>query len=350
VTKGQPSFRSQLLIGSVLWTFGVLLVVSVLLILFLAHNPRPHMIIIGWLVAVPAVLTLSAGLACMTAGAFRIRRSLQAVDQLRTKLTAVHRGDGTQVDGRYPAEVQPLVDDLNALLAERDDRITRAVAKAGDLAHGLKTPLAVLSCDADRAAARGDAELSRSLADQVDRMRRQVDYHLAHAQAAAAAGAARVRTAVAPSVDGLIRTMERLHAPRRLELHASVPSDHAVRCRREDLDEMLGNLLDNACKWCRTRVDIDSVARDGFVSIAIADDGPGIDPSLQSVVIERGVRADERTPGSGLGLAIVRDLAELYGGTISLGASPLGGVRAELRLPIQQTRLTGGGGQATAAS
>ena len=334
----RSSFRSQLLIGSVLWTIGVLLVVSVLAVLFLAHNPHPHMVVLEWFITVPAGIWLAAGVGCLAAGARQIGRSLSAVDQLRLTLTAVHRGAEPRVEGRYPAEVQPLVDELNALLADRELRVQRAIAKAGDLAHGLKTPLAVLSRDADRAAAGGDAELGASMAAQVERMRRQIDYHLAHTRASAAGPVPGLRTPVAPSVGGLLRTLERLHADRAIALEMCVPETHAVRCQREDLDEMLGNLLDNSCKWARTRAHVASAIADDAVSIFVDDDGPGLDPSLASAVLQRGVRADERVPGSGLGLAIVRDLVDLYGGSIELTRSPLGGLRVTLQLPRADAR------------
>jgi signal transduction histidine kinase len=137
-------------------------------------------------------------------------------------------------------------------------------------------------------------------------------------------------------VGGLARTLLRLHAERGLVIETEVPGELAVQVEREDLDEMLGNLLDNACKWARSRVRL-AASADGEgesgVLICVDDDGPGLDPSLQATVLQRGVRADEASPGSGLGLAIVRDLAELYGGAVALDRSPEGGVRARLRLP-----------------
>ena len=336
--SARGSFRSQLVIGSVLWTIGVLLTVSVLLIVFLATHPEPHRMVLGWAARVPLVLTLSAGAGLMAAGVWRIRQGLSAVDRLRIHLAAVHRGDERQVAGRYPVEVQPLVDDLNALLAEREQRVQRAVAKAGDLAHGLKTPLAVLSADADRVAATGHAELAGSMAAQVDRMRRQIDYHLAHARAAASREVPGLRSLVAPSVEALFRTLERLYAGRPISFQMSVPPAHAVRCQREDLEEILGNLLDNACKWGRTQVRVESLATETGVSIAVDDDGPGLEPSLASEVLRRGVRADQQVPGSGLGLAIVRAPVELYGGTIELTRSPVGGLRGRVQLPSADDR------------
>jgi signal transduction histidine kinase len=331
--KARPSFRSQLVVGSMLWTIGLLFAVSVLAVHLLRRNPVPHAIIYSWFFNSHVVVVLAVSGVVMLAGAWQIRRSLRALAQLHTRLGAVHRGEDRQVSGRYPTEVQPLVDDLNALLAEREQRVQRALAKAGDLAHGLKTPLAVLARDTDRASASGDAELAASMAAQVERMRRQIDYHLAHARAAAAGAAPGTRSLVIPSVDALIRTLERLHAERALALRSVVEPGHAVRCQREDLEEMLGNILDNACKWSRSRVDVASRAVGSMIEITVDDDGPGLEPTLAARVLERGVRADEAMEGSGLGLAIVRDLADIYGGSIELTRSPLGGLRATLQLP-----------------
>jgi signal transduction histidine kinase len=164
-------------------------------------------------------------------------------------------------------------------------------------------------------------------------MRRQVDYHLAHARAAASGATPGARCDVAASAEGLARTLLRLHAGRGLAIDLEVSVDHAVRSQREDLDEMLGNLLDNACKWARSRVAIRSSAADDRVVVTVDDDGPGLAPSMREEVLRRGVRADEAAPGFGLGLAIVRDLAELYGGRVALDDSPLGGLRARIELP-----------------
>jgi signal transduction histidine kinase len=168
---------------------------------------------------------------------------------------------------------------------------------------------------------------------QLDRMRRQLDYHLAHARAAASGAPLGARSSVAESANALARTLLRLHADRGLSIDVNVPPDHAVRVQSEDLDEMLGNLLDNACKWAKSRVSITSSIDAANILITIDDDGPGLDPAMRDAVLQRGVRADEAAPGSGFGLAIVRDLAELYGGSIALEAADAGGVTAILRLP-----------------
>ncbi|MFN7916683.1 MAG: sensor histidine kinase [Vicinamibacterales bacterium] len=330
-----PSLRSQLVAGSVLWTLGVMLTVSVLLLVFFATHPRPHAVALTWMLSVPLWLTFTAGLACMAGGMWRIRRSLASMDRLRTALAAIQRGDHSRVDEMLPGEVRPLVDTLNALLADREARVDRAVARAGDLAHGLKTPLAVLAADAAQVLASGDAALGASLDTQVRRMQRHIDYHLAHARAAAAAGRGDVRSDVEPAVAGLFRTLARIHADRPVTFRLANGGEHAVCCEQRDLEEMLGNLLDNACKWARRQVVVSVDAGHGHVTIAVDDDGRGIEAGLRLAVLERGVRADEGAPGTGLGLTITRDLAELYDGTLALTDSPLGGLRATLSLPAR---------------
>ena len=322
------SLRRYVIVGALLWTAGLLAVWAVALTLspqlfFAVRVVHAHAHFMGFL----AVVALIAGFAV-------VRSGFSPFAELRRRLADVQRGTEKQLRGNYPAEVQPLVNDLNALLAHRDEAVRRAIAKAGDLAHGLKTPLAVMSQEAERAAAAGYTDLASTLGEQVERMRRQIEYHLAHARAAAAGSASGARCAVAGSAGPLARTLLRLHAGRGLTIDVVVPEDHVVRCQREDLDEMLGNLLDNACKWGRARVAVSSLARsDGMVEILVDDDGPGISRAFRDVVLQRGVRADEAAPGSGFGLAIVRELAELYGGAIALDASPAGGLRARLRLP-----------------
>jgi signal transduction histidine kinase len=327
-------------VGAVLWTLGLLAVWAVVITLhheafeFIAPvHGYPHTLV------VLAVLAMVAGLAI-------VRRGMAPLEEMRARLAAVRAGLAERVEGRFPSEVQPLVTDLNALLEHQEKAVGRARAKAGDLAHGLKTPLAILAHEADRAAAQGDAALAAAIAEQVDRMRRQIEYHLAHARAAAAGATPGARCALAASAEALARTLRRLHADRGVTIDVQVDPSHEVRCDRADLDEMLGNLLDNACKWARTRVTVRSAVDHaippeggshsdviGSLAIVVDDDGPGIEPALREAVLQRGVRADEAAPGSGFGLAIVRDLAELYGGSVTLDASPSGGLSARLTLP-----------------
>lgn len=319
------SLRARLLLGGLLWTVGLVLVTEIV-VRRLAQRGVPGIRIHYGAMTILAIGLLATGLTFAHVG-------LSPVTRLRARLAAVRAGQDRRVAGRYPTEVQSLVDDLNALLDDREKSLARAQAHAGNLAHGLKTPLAVLGREASRATAAGQDELALAVTQQVERMRRQMDYHLAHARAAAAGAALGSRCVVAESVEALIRTLQRLYAERSLAIEAAVLPDHAVRCQREDLDEMLGNLLDNACQWTRSRVRVASSVEHTSVRIVVEDDGSGIPADLLDAVLQRGVRADESAAGSGLGLAIVRDLAELYGGSIELDASPAGGLRATLKLP-----------------
>jgi signal transduction histidine kinase len=320
------SLRARVLLGAVLWTIG-LLAVSVIFISFNRSALGRVRVIHLYGHATAAV-----AIACMIAGLIVVRAAIRPLDAIRQRLVDVRKGRERRLQGAYPSEVQPLVDDLNALLAHNEQIVTRANARAGDLAHGLKTPLAVLANEAGGLAETGDAELAATIAQQVALMQRQVDYHLAHARAAAAGAMPHARSSIAESADGLRRALLRLHAPRGLRIDVTVDPAEVFHGRREDLDEMLGNLLDNACKWARSRVGVSSTRTADRVTIVVEDDGDGLDASMRERVLQRGVRADEAAPGSGLGLAIVRDIAELYGGSIALHASPLGGLRAELTL------------------
>jgi signal transduction histidine kinase len=327
-----PSLRGRLLFGALLWTIGLVIMASALLVTAMEFDSRvPLHVRVHDTFRQPLVLMF--GLFCMVAGFLQVRRGVSPIRNLRARLAGLHQGRDRRIDGIYPTEVQPLVNDLNALLESREQAVRRAVAKAGDLAHGLKTPLAILTHEAERAKAAGQLEVAAAVQQQVDRMTRQVDYHLAHARAAAAGTTAAALCSIKDSADGLARALYRLHAERGMAVEVRVPSDLSVRVHREDLDEMLGNLLDNACKWARAHVRIEASQSDGRVEIIVDDDGSGLAEDMREAVLVRGVRADQAAPGSGLGLAIVRDLAEIYGGSISLEASPLGGLRARLRFP-----------------
>jgi signal transduction histidine kinase len=324
------SLRARILIGAALWTAGLFTLAGVFLTqLMLLHPQAPGVFhrILGRLLPVSIVTV-----ALLVAGFVMVRRGLSSFEELRARLYGVREGRDNRLEGDYPAEVQPLVSDLNSLLSDREARLKRALTRAGDLAHGLKTPLAVLNQEAERARTAGQLEVAAAITRQVDRMRRQVDYHLAQARASASGGNPGVRCHVLTSADGLARTMHTLHADRGVKVEVMVPDDHFVQGQREDLDEMLGNIIDNACKWAKSRVTVTSSLEAGRVIILVDDDGPGLDSALWETVLQRGVRADEAAPGSGLGLAIVRDLAELYGGSITLQESPAGGVRARLEL------------------
>ena len=325
-TYSMRSFRWRLLVGALLAGLGLFTFAPLITFIFLqTHRVTLHLLHI--------VMMSVFGAGCIAAGVWQVRRGLSPFDQLRERLTDVRDGRATRLQGRYPSEVQPLANELNAFLEHRERIVSRATARAGDLAHGLKTPLAILSREAERAAAAGHEELAGVLAQQIERMRRQIEYHLAHARAAASGAPTGARTSVLASVEGLMRAMQRLHADRNLRFDLAVSPADQVRVEREDLDEMLGNLIDNACKWARSSVAVTASPNGAAVSITVDDDGGGIAASMRDAALQRGVRVDESAPGSGLGLAIVRELAELYGGTIALEESPAGGLRARLVLP-----------------
>src|SRR5262245_23691803 len=324
------SLKTRIVLGAILWTIGLVTIAAVILHFVsphaVAHGLSHGMFRYGPAIAVVAVVS-------MLVGFLQVRRGLSPINQMRHRLGSVHKGIATRVDGNYPAEVQPLVDDLNALLEERERRVARAVARAGDLAHGLKTPLAVLSHEAQQARAAGPERIAAEIDQQIDRMRRQIDYHLAHARSAATPVSPAARASIATSAEGVVRVLERLHAERNLRIEIDAPTSYAFRGQREDLDEILGNLLDNACKWAHTRVKLTCSKEAEQLIIVVDDDGPGIEPSMREAVLQRGIRADEAAPGFGFGLAIVHDLAEINGRAISLEESPMGGARARLKLP-----------------
>ncbi|PYP85783.1 MAG: hypothetical protein DMG65_20045 [Candidatus Angelobacter sp. Gp1-AA117] len=322
--KWLHSFRWRILFGAFLWTVGLVPLVHVSFIVL-------HHLYRGRIGAFTPAFVISFFF--MLVGILLIRSAFLPFGRLRKQLSGLSDGSLRRIEGTYPTEVQPLVTDLNSLLEHRERVVRRALAKAGDLAHGLKNPLAVLAQEADCADAAGQHEMGASIGVQVERMRRQIEYHLAHARAATSGDVPGARCPVLPAVEGLTRTLLRIYADRGLSIQVEVSSAHFIRGQQEDLEEMLGNLLDNACKWAKSRIKIQSVQEDGAIVLTVDDDGPGIVPAMRDVVLQRGVRADEAAPGSGLGLAIVRDLAELYKGTIVLENSPMGGLRVRLLLP-----------------
>jgi signal transduction histidine kinase len=326
------SLRSRLLLGAGLWSLGLLAIGVLVTGAILLSDPNyPRAFHVSADTHAGALIVFAV--LCMIVGFWQVKRGLDPIEQLRRRLSDVRGGRSGRLDGAYPSEVQPLVDDLNLLLEHREIAVARAIAKAGDLAHGLKTPLAILTHEAGRVSAAGHQDLAVAIEQQIDRMHRQTEYHLAQARAAASGSVPGARCDLHDAAAALIRTLLHLHAERGLTIENQVDAGHQVRCQREDVDEMLGNLLDNACKWARSKVSVQSAQANGIVTVSVDDDGLGLAPELRTEVLRRGVRADEQAPGSGLGLAIVRDLAGLYGGAIGLEQSPRGGVRAVLRLP-----------------
>ncbi|MCW8839482.1 MAG: sensor histidine kinase, partial [Gammaproteobacteria bacterium] len=277
-----------------------------------------------------AIALVILGLGLITAAVMQVVIGLRPLGQLRRSLQAVHEGKAQRIEQDYPQEIQPLVDDFNSVLNHNARIVDQARTRAGNLAHALKTPLSILA----NAASRPDDKLPGLVREQVAMARRQIDHHLAHARAAAAARVPGMRSEVRPLLESLLHVMQRLHQDK--SINATLDKDSIApifRGEKQDLQEMLGNLLENAWKWSRGRVHITLERSGEQFTIIIDDDGPGLPAEQRQTVLARGVRADEQVPGSGLGLAIVSDLAELYEGALSLHASPLGGLRARLTLP-----------------
>ena len=260
------------------------------------------------------------------AAAAQVHFGLRPLRGIADTLAHVRRGDSQRLDrDALPTEVQPLAEHINELLDHHQRMVARARTTAQDLAHALKTPLAVLDAESQAPG----AQLPGAVREQVARMRGAVERHLA----AGAPADTRQSCDVAPAVDGLLAFMASAHRDRGLSLASNVAPRLRFRGAGDDLEEMLGNLLDNACKWARGRVRVEAGASQGRLWIEVCDDGPGLPPSLRGPALERGVRLDERVPGSGLGLAIVQDIAGSYGGHLALSQAPEGGLAARLDLP-----------------
>jgi signal transduction histidine kinase len=275
---------------------------------------------------------VALGLGLIAAVFIQVRIGLQPLRQVAQSLHRIRDGSARRLEGRFPSEIEPLASELNSLIEHSAEVVGRARSYVSNLAHFLKTPLTVLVGEA--------AANPGPLADQVERqvtvMRRQVDHYLARARAAGALDVLGNRTPVGQVLEDLARTLRRIHQDRALTIDVVCPPNLAFRGERQDLEEMAGNLIDNACKWARSRVLATAFVSGAAIQLAIEDDGPGLTPDERKQVGSRGERLDESVPGSGLGLAIVRDIAKLYGGGLELGASELGGLKAVLSLPAIQ--------------
>ncbi|MEW6478454.1 MAG: sensor histidine kinase [Pseudomonadota bacterium] len=281
------------------------------------------------------VLTLSLlalGLLLVLAAMAQVAIGLSPLQAMQAALARVRGGSAQRIEGRFPAEVQPLIDEFHAVLERQEASLERARTQAGNLAHALKTPLAVLT---NAAGQHPGHPLATTVGEQVQAARRQVDWHLARARVAATHRLPGQRTPIAPVLTGLLRVMQKVHADRAIRWDATdIDPALCFAGEAQDLQEMLGNLLDNAGRAARQVVRVEARRLDDrLLVIDVSDDGPGIADAQREAVLQRGIRLDESTPGSGLGLAIVDDLAQLYDGRVTLGTSSLGGLQASLSLP-----------------
>ena len=265
---------------------------------------------------------------------FQVRFGLAPLKRITDSLAAIRSGNAERLAGDFPVEIAPLARETNALIDANKGIVERARTHVGNLAHALKTPLSVM---VNEAAARPGDPLAQKVQEQAAIMRDQVARHLERARIAARVTVVGSLTEVTPVVEALARTMEKIHRDRAIVIEVKVAEAARFRGERADLEEMLGNLIDNACKWGAARVVIEvlqeSTDAGQVVRIVVDDDGPGLTPDEREQVARRGRRLDESKPGSGLGLSIVVELAGLYGGGLKLAAAPAGGLRAELTLP-----------------
>jgi signal transduction histidine kinase len=268
---------------------------------------------------------------------FQVRFGLAPLKRITGSLAAIRAGTAERLEGKFPDEIAPLARETNALIDANKEIVERARTHVGNLAHALKTPLSVM---VNEAAARPDDPLAAKVREQTDIMRDQVARHLERARLAARLTVVGSVTEVAPVVTALARTMEKIHRDKKIAIDVHADDKARFRGEQADLEEMIGNLVDNACKWAAARIAIevvcerpDPASERQVVRIVVDDDGRGLSPSEREQVAKRGRRLDETKPGSGLGLSIVVELASLYGGGLTLGAAPSGGLRAELVLP-----------------
>jgi signal transduction histidine kinase len=289
---------------------------------------------------------LALTFALLLTTALQVRFGLAPLKRISASLAAIRSGRAERLEGDFPVEIAPLARETNALIDANREIVERARTHVGNLAHALKTPLSVL---VNEAATRGNDPLAHKVLEQTDIMRDQVARQLERARLAARSAVVSTLTDVPPVVTALARTMEKLHRERDIAIDVDVPAHASFRGEQQDLEEMVGNLVDNACKWAQSRVAIEVIAESAVaagersaaaeggeksrVRIIVDDDGPGLSPAEREQVALRGQRLDETKPGSGLGLSIVVELAKLYGGVLTLGTAPIGGLRTELALP-----------------
>jgi signal transduction histidine kinase len=286
---------------------------------------------LAWALALLALVLIAAALAQVWFGLRPFEQLRRAVGLVRTRQTA-------RLEGHHPAEVQPLVDEVNALLEAQSVTIARARAQAADLAHGLKTPLTILHAEAAALRGKGDAEAAATIEGLARDMQRQIDRDLARARLAASRSA-QAATPLAPIARQLVQTLER--TPRGSRLSWTVETDEAlaVAVDADDLAELLGNLLENAAKWAVDVVELAAVPTADSVRITVADDGTGVPADARDRLGTRGVRLDATTPGHGIGLGIVSDIASAYGGKLAFADAALGGLEVAVTLPRAQASI-----------
>jgi len=283
---------------------------------------------------VTAAVLVALGLGLVLAVFIQVRVGLAPLFALRREVAAVRTGKAERVAGDYPSELKPLAEELNALVAHDQEVMERQRTHVGNLAHALKTPLTVMLSEAERQ----PGSLAEVVTRQADAMRGQVDHHLRRARAAARSQGLRERTPVAPVLEELAHALERIFRDRGMEIDWRASDDLIFQGERQDLLEIVGNVLENACKYGDDRVRaVAAPGGPGRLLLVVEDNGPGLPAERREEVLKRGSRLDESAPGSGLGLSIVDELARAYGGGVILEDSPLGGLKVSVELPRAET-------------
>ena len=276
------------------------------------------------------------GVLLLAAAAGLVSLGLAPFEGLAKALRRLREGETSSVEGRFPREVTPLVDELNALLETGRENLKQARVQAGNLAHGLRGSLSVIADEAGNLADTPTCQAaSGTILEETRRMQRHIDHHIARARAAALARMPGLRTPLGETVTALAAAMRRINTGSEITLELDVADGIYASCDPQDFSEILGNLVENAYRYARTTVRIAAHAcHDGRdVCLTVDDDGPGLPIEAHEVVLQPGTRWDESRSGSGLGLAIVREMVTLYGGQLTLGESDLGGFQVKLTLP-----------------
>jgi signal transduction histidine kinase len=300
-------------------------------VIFLAAEDRsPINRDVRGFVAATATAFVILGLGLVIAIVFQVRLGLRPLFALQEEVAGVRRGKLLRLEGEYPSELQPLAHELNALVAHNQQTVERQRTHVGNLAHALKTPISVMLTEAGQR----PGPLAEVVGRQAEAMRQQVDHHLRRARAAARAQGQGERTSVAEVLDELSRTLTRIFRDKKIAIDWDAPDDLWFLGERQDLMEIAGNAIENACKWGKSKVRVRAEAvSPERLTLVVEDDGAGLPESRRDDVLRRGARLDESAPGSGLGLSIIDELARAYGGALRLTDSPLGGLRVEATLP-----------------
>lgn len=262
----------------------------------------------------------------------QVKWGLRPLSRITNGLNDIREGRSQDLRGSFPTEIDPLVGELNALIGFNKKVVERARTHVGNLAHALKTPISVLRNEATDY----DDALSGKVIEQTNAMQSQVNYHLDRAQIIARSGMLSTAHPVKPVVEGLGRAMSKIYRDKNVRLTINVEKNMRFSGEREDIEQVLGNLIDNACKWSKNEVAISVTGDESSLVFGVEDNGPGLSTEQQKRAMKRGERLDEQTPGSGLGLSIVHDLMKAYDGTFTMARSKLGGLKATLTFPMPQ--------------